>query len=88
MAMFFASGPAASATTACGGDICADLLVEEQACPSFKKATSPAGEVCTDKRGAYAECVLNSGADLCKALVTADPKSQQELERLCGKAPP
>ncbi len=86
--MSLALAPAtAASTTGCGGDICNDLLVEEQACVGFTKATSPAGATCTDKRGLYSQCVLDSGQDLCKALVTPEAKASQRLEQVCGAAP-
>ncbi len=72
---------------ACSGDLCEDLLVELQACPDFKKAPPPAGLACNDARGAYAECVLNSGLDLCKALVTGEATSAKQLADKCGSAP-
>jgi hypothetical protein len=71
----------------CSGDLCEDLLVEEQACSGYQKPIGPAGAACTDPRGVYSECVLNSGVDLCKALVTVDAATKHSLESKCGQAP-
>lgn len=71
----------------CGGDVCDDLLVEEQACSGFQKGTPPAGLTCTEARGVYAQCVLDSGFDLCKALVAGDAGAQKQLADKCGEPP-
>jgi hypothetical protein len=79
--------PAPSMVAACGGDICQDLLTEEQACSTFTKPTPPAGEACTDKRGVYAQCVLDSGADLCAALADGDSAAKMTIASTCGQPP-
>ena len=61
--------------------------MEEQACADYTSPVAPAGESCTDARGEYVQCVLDSGLDLCKALVTQDAAASAAMVAKCGATP-